>query len=96
MGVMGFVHGAERGLPKEMIMGSKALDGGVTPLHVAIALRYFRSQDYDAIAYTGRASDARTKSIYIFTVTTGHPENSTVHLAGWPFIQTPNHLSCMN
>ena len=39
-------------------MGSKALDSGITPLHIEIALHYFKSQNPDAIAYTGRDSDA--------------------------------------
>ena len=41
-------------------MGSKALDSGITPLHIEIALHYFKfkSQNSDAIAYTGRDSDA--------------------------------------
>ena len=39
-------------------MGSKALDSGITPLHIEIALHYFKSQYSDVIAYTGRDSDA--------------------------------------
>lgn len=39
-------------------MGSKVLDSGITPLHIEIALHYFKSQNPDAIAYTGRDSDA--------------------------------------
>jgi len=39
-------------------MGSKALDSGITPLHIEIALHYFKSQNSDAIAFTGRDSDA--------------------------------------
>jgi hypothetical protein len=48
----------ECGLPKEIIMGSKTVVGGITPLHIEIALHYFKSQGADAGAYTGRDGDA--------------------------------------
>lgn len=44
-------------------MGSKTLESGITPLHIEIALHYFKfkSQGSDAIAYSGRNSDAVTR-----------------------------------
>ncbi|MDP4027542.1 MAG: hypothetical protein Q8P42_01035 [Gallionella sp.] len=39
-------------------MGSKTVVGGITPLHIEIALHYFKSQGADAGAYTGRDGDA--------------------------------------
>ena len=39
-------------------MGSKAVVSGITPLHVEIALHYFKSQGADTSAYTGREGDA--------------------------------------
>ena len=39
-------------------MGSKTLGSEITPLHIEIALHYFKSRDSGAIAYTGRDSDA--------------------------------------
>ena len=38
-------------------MGSKALDGKITPLHIEIALQYFKSKDSKAVAYTRRDGD---------------------------------------
>jgi len=51
---------------KEMIMGSKALDIGITPLHIEIALHYFRYQDSDAIAYIGHDSVAAEQVCHEF------------------------------
>ncbi|EKD99196.1 MAG: hypothetical protein ACD_23C00085G0002, partial [uncultured bacterium] len=53
-----FFMAMECSLPKEMIMGSKAIVSGITPLHIEIALHYFKSQGADASAYTGRDGDA--------------------------------------
>ena len=39
-------------------MGSKTVVGGITPLHIEIALHYFKSLGADAGAYTGRDGDA--------------------------------------
>lgn len=47
-------------------MGSKTLDSGITPLHIEIALYYFKSQGSDAIAFSGRDSDAVSRICHEF------------------------------
>lgn len=42
-------------------MGSKALDGVITPLHIEIALQYFKSRNSKAVAYARRDSDIPTQ-----------------------------------
>ena len=47
-------------------MGSKALDSGITPLHIELALHYFKSQGSDAIEYTGCDSDVIVRICHEF------------------------------
>lgn len=42
-------------------MESNALGGGMTPLHIEVALHYYKSRDTEVVAYTGRDIDATAR-----------------------------------